>query len=101
PVYSLTLPSFPTRRSSDLDPALERVTDSTGRLDQLPWERVAQARIGGREPVVLLEDLLAAWPDVRFNLDIKAAGIIAPLARTVRSEEHTSELQSREKLVCR
>ena len=66
------------------DSTLERVTDSTGRLDQLPWAQVARARIGGREPVVLLEDLLGAWPDVRFNLDIKVAGALAPLVRTVR-----------------
>ena len=66
------------------DATLERVTDRAGRLDQLPWAQVARARIGGREPVVLLEDLLAAWPDVRFNLDIKAAGVLAPLVRMVR-----------------
>jgi glycerophosphoryl diester phosphodiesterase len=50
----------------------------------LPWAEVAGARIGGREPVLRLEDLLGAWSDVRFNLDIKAAGVLAPLARTVR-----------------
>jgi glycerophosphoryl diester phosphodiesterase len=65
------------------DGTLERVTDRTGRLDQLTWAEVAEARIGGREPLVRLEDLLSAWPDVRFNLDIKAAGVIAPLARLV------------------
>jgi glycerophosphoryl diester phosphodiesterase len=66
------------------DPVLERVTDSAGRIDQLPWSVVARARIGGREPIVRLEDLLDAWPDVRFNLDIKAAGVVAPLVRTIR-----------------
>jgi glycerophosphoryl diester phosphodiesterase len=66
------------------DPGLQRVTDRAGRVDQLPWAAVAQARIGGREPVVLLEDLLGAWPDVRFNLDIKAAGVLSPLVRSVR-----------------
>jgi glycerophosphoryl diester phosphodiesterase len=66
------------------DGTLERVTDWSGRLDQLPWSEVAQARIGGREPLVRLEDLFDAWPDVRINLDIKAAGIVAPLARLVR-----------------
>src|SRR5690349_3336473 len=66
------------------DPTLERVTDRTGRIDALSWAEVSEARIGGREPVLLLEDLLGAWPDVRFNLDIKAAGVIAPLVRTVR-----------------
>jgi glycerophosphoryl diester phosphodiesterase len=66
------------------DPTLERVTDRSGRIDQLPWSAVSEARIGGREPILRLEDLLGAWPDVRFNLDIKAAGVIAPLVRTVR-----------------
>jgi glycerophosphoryl diester phosphodiesterase len=66
------------------DGTLERVTDRAGRLDQLAWAEVAEARIGGREPLVRLEDLLTAWPDVRFNLDIKAPGVIAPLARLVR-----------------
>ena len=66
------------------DGTLERTTDRSGRIDQLTWAEVSEARIGGREPVVRLEDLLGAWPDVRFNLDIKAAGVLAPLVRTVR-----------------
>jgi glycerophosphoryl diester phosphodiesterase len=66
------------------DAVLERVTDSVGRIDQLPWRTVATARIGGREPILRLEELLGAWPDVRFNLDIKAAGVVAPLVRAVR-----------------
>ena len=66
------------------DATLERVTDRTGRVDGLTWSEVSEARIGGREPILRLEDLLGAWPDVRFNLDIKAAGVLAPLVRTVR-----------------
>jgi glycerophosphoryl diester phosphodiesterase len=66
------------------DPVLDRVTDRTGRVDALPWREVGAALIGGRAPVVRLEDLLGAWPDVRFNLDIKAPGVLAPLVRTVR-----------------
>jgi glycerophosphoryl diester phosphodiesterase len=66
------------------DATLERVTDRSGRLEHLPWAQVSQARIGGREPIIALEDLLGAWPDVRFNLDIKAAGVLAPLVRAVR-----------------
>jgi len=66
------------------DATLERVTDRSGRIDAMPWSEVSTARIGGREPIMRLEDLLGAWPDVRFNLDIKAAGVLAPLVRTVR-----------------
>jgi glycerophosphoryl diester phosphodiesterase len=65
------------------DATLERVTDRTGRVDSLPWSELADARIGGREPIVRLEDLLGAWPDVNFNLDVKAAGVLAPLVRLV------------------
>ena len=66
------------------DPTLERVTDRSGRIENLTWAEVSIARIGGREPILRLEDLLGAWPDMRFNLDIKAAGVLAPLVRTVR-----------------
>src|SRR3954469_16851942 len=66
------------------DPTLERVTDRTGRIESLPWAEVSAARIGGREPILRLEDLLGAWPDMRFNLDIKAAGVLAPMVRIVR-----------------
>ena len=66
------------------DPTLDRVTDRTGRVDQLPWSVLATAHIGGREPILRLEELLGAWPDVRFNIDIKAPGVVAPLARTIR-----------------
>ena len=65
------------------DATLERVTDRTGRVDSMHWKELSEARIGGREPIVALEDLLGAWPDVKFNLDIKAAGVLAPLVRLV------------------
>ena len=66
------------------DATLDRVTDRAGRVESLPWRNLQTALIGGREPIMRLEDLLGAWPDVRFNLDIKAAGVLAPLVRTVR-----------------
>ena len=66
------------------DATLNRITDRSGRIEHLTWNQVAEARIGGREPIVRLEDLLGTWPDVRFNLDLKAAGVLAPLVRTIR-----------------
>jgi glycerophosphoryl diester phosphodiesterase len=66
------------------DSTLGRVTDRSGRVEHLRWSEVAEARIGGREPILRLEDLLGAWPDVRFNLDLKAAGVLSSLIRLVR-----------------
>jgi glycerophosphoryl diester phosphodiesterase len=65
------------------DKTLDRVTDGTGRIAELPWSRVARARIGGTEPIPLLADLLTAWPGVRFNIDVKASPVIGPLARVI------------------
>jgi len=65
------------------DESLDRTTDATGRVAELPWDVVRRARIGGTEPVPRLDDLLAAWPDVRFNIDVKAVSGIRPVAEAI------------------
>jgi glycerophosphoryl diester phosphodiesterase len=62
------------------DHTLDRATDHRGRIARMTHEEVAEARIGGSEPIPLLEDLLAAWPHVRFNIDVKGEPAIRPLA---------------------
>jgi len=66
------------------DEVLDRVTDRTGRIDQLTWAEVSQARIDGREPIPLLEDVLTTWPDVRVNIDPKADAAVDPLVDVLR-----------------
>ncbi|MDD1476027.1 glycerophosphodiester phosphodiesterase [Arthrobacter sp. H16F315] len=53
------------------DETLDRVTDGRGRISELPAATVALARIGGAEPIPLFEELATAFPEVRFNLDVK------------------------------
>jgi glycerophosphoryl diester phosphodiesterase len=62
------------------DDRLDRVTDRTGVIAELPWAEVQRARVDGREPIPLLEDLLTAWPDVRVNIDPKHDAAAEPLA---------------------
>lgn len=68
------------------DEFLERTTDMTGRVRDLPWASVRRARIHGREPVSRLEDVLAAFPDARFTVDVKedssVPALVAALERT-------------------
>jgi len=66
------------------DRTLDRVTGQPGRVCRLPLRQIAGARIGGTEPIPVLEDVLGAWPDVRFNIDVKDAPAIGPLARVLR-----------------
>ena len=62
------------------DHTLDRVTDRGGRISRMTYQDVAAARIGGTEPIPLLEDLLTAWPHIRFNIDVKEEHVIGPLA---------------------
>jgi glycerophosphoryl diester phosphodiesterase len=66
------------------DRTLDRVTDRSGRIAQMPYRDVAAARIGGAEPIPRLEDVLATWPDIRFNIDVKNGAAIRPLAALIR-----------------
>jgi glycerophosphoryl diester phosphodiesterase len=66
------------------DRTLDRVTGQPGRVGRLTLKEIAGARIGGTEPIPVLEDVLGAWPDVRFNIDVKDAPAVAPLARVLR-----------------
>ncbi|MEW2621817.1 glycerophosphodiester phosphodiesterase [Streptomyces sp. NPDC048106] len=61
------------------DSTLDRVTDGAGRIADLPWAEVRRARVGGREPVPLFEELLETFPEVRWNIDIKAEPALRPL----------------------
>ncbi|MFJ3407018.1 glycerophosphodiester phosphodiesterase [Promicromonospora sp. NPDC090134] len=65
------------------DESLDRTTDGTGLVAELPWSEVSEARIGGVEPVPLLEDLLGGWPDLRVNIDVKHSSSVGPVARAI------------------
>lgn len=65
------------------DSRLDRVTDRRGTIASLPWQEVRRARVAGTEPIPLLEDLLAAWPHVRVNIDAKADASVAPLIEVI------------------
>jgi len=66
------------------DDVLDRVTDRTGRVAELPWSEVSRARVDGREPIPLLEDLLGTFPELRVNIDPKADDAVAPLVDVLR-----------------
>ncbi|WP_256839330.1 glycerophosphodiester phosphodiesterase [Ornithinimicrobium faecis] len=71
------------------DESLDRVTDGQGLIPRMPWAQVSQARIGGVEGIPRLEVMLDAWPQARFNIDIKSGGAIGPLVRVIeRARAH-------------
>lgn len=71
------------------DGRLDRVTDRTGLIRDLPYREVRQARVDGRAPIPLLQDLLDAFPEARINIDCKHDSAVDALADTIaRSGVH-------------
>lgn len=67
------------------DETLDRVTDGSGPIAELPWETVRRARVGGMERVPLFADLLEALPGARWNIDVKAPAALEPLLESVEA----------------
>lgn len=67
------------------DTTLDRVTDRRGRLRELDAAEIDRARIGGREPIPRLADLFDAFPDARFNIDVKEDSAIDATVRLVEA----------------
>jgi glycerophosphoryl diester phosphodiesterase len=65
------------------DRTLDRVTDRQGRIARMTLAEVSRARIGGREPIPTLAELLTTWPDARINVDVKQASAIRPLLAVI------------------
>lgn len=67
------------------DSKLDRVTDRTGVIAELSWAEVSKAKINGHEPIPRLDELLEHFPDIKFNLDIKAENGLEPAADVLRA----------------
>src|SRR5690606_41804897 len=92
--YHRYLHSFPTRRSSDL--GVHRSSDrQTGGAMREQDEQMNPCEVTAEAPTPLSTPALASHRRSR----VVALGAVVVV--TSRSEEHTSELQSRENLVCR
>src|SRR5690606_41564269 len=98
-VYNLYLLPFPTRRASDL--ALAGLPDTTpavtvNRFCSSGLQSIAYA---AERIMVGHADAIIAGGVESMSMVPMMGNVIRP--NTKRSEEHTSELQSRENLVCR
>ena len=66
------------------DNDLQRTCGRPGKISDLPWSDVSQARVDGKAPIPLMEDLLGAWPEARFNVDCKSNAAVDALIASLR-----------------
>src|SRR5690606_41843224 len=94
----LDLLSFPTRRSSDLNPSAEKVSDMPVQTDRL---LPVYPAVKGLKSQLVRKILAELKPLMTMLPETLPSSVVANEKLVSRSEEHTSELQSRENLVCR
>ncbi len=66
------------------DPDLRRLGALPARIRELSWADLRRVRLGGREPIARVVELLDAWPGVRVNLDPKSDRALDPLLAAIR-----------------
>jgi len=69
------------------DRVLDRVTDRVGAIADLDLADIRRARIGGREQVPTLVELIDGCHGARFNIDLKSDGAARALAELVRERD--------------
>lgn len=47
--------------------------------------QIRSVRTGGGEPIASIDEVLQAFPDTKFNIDVKAADVIGPTVRAIEA----------------
>ncbi len=66
------------------DARVDRVSRTEGLIRDMTWQELSGVRVHGHQHVLRLEELLLAFPQVVFNIDVKESGAIRPLVQVVR-----------------
>ena len=69
------------------DSRLDRLTDMRGALSETSWPELRRARVGGRERIPRLEELLTSWDSLRVNIDPKQDSAVGPLLDVLRDTD--------------
>ena len=66
------------------DPTLERMTGVVGKVSDFTADELTELTVAG-EPIPFFDDVVDAFPKIRFNVDLKSDDAIEPLARTIEA----------------
>ncbi len=66
------------------DETLDRMTDRPGRIDEMTYQDIKPAKVGDKERIPLMEEVLGTWPEVSFNIEPKNDGAVDELITAIR-----------------
>jgi len=65
------------------DDTLQRMFGRPGTVRDLRFADLSALRIGGAAAVPRLDEVLDAWPDIRFNIDVKVDDAVDPTLKVI------------------
>jgi glycerophosphoryl diester phosphodiesterase len=65
------------------DRTLERLTGESGAVNEITWSELQRRHLQDGSQIPRLEDLLAAWPELRWNIDVKHRRAVSPVVAAV------------------
>ncbi len=74
------------------DPRLDRVAGREVSVDQLTAAELRRIDLGHGQGFPTLADALDAFPQARFNIDVKDAGAVLPAAEAIRAQNATNRV---------
>ncbi len=65
------------------DPDLRRVAGRAARIDQLTMAELSRIDLGSGQTFASLREALEAFPDARFNIDLKSPDVVGPAVEAI------------------
>jgi glycerophosphoryl diester phosphodiesterase len=66
------------------DARLDRLAGRPDPIADLTWADLRTIRVGGGSAVPRLDEVLDAWPHLRFNIDVKSGAVVAPAVAAIQ-----------------
>jgi len=66
------------------DPRLDRVAATRGQVRRMTWDQLKCLPLRAGSSIPSLEDLLGAWPEICWNIDVKESAAIEPVIEALR-----------------
>lgn len=66
------------------DPTIDRVSGQSGVVAKMTWSQLQAVPLGDGREAPRLDEMLATWPELRWNIDVKKREAIAPVVEAIR-----------------
>ncbi|MBR5951290.1 MAG: glycerophosphodiester phosphodiesterase [Actinomycetaceae bacterium] len=61
------------------DPHLDRTSDASGLIRDYTWDELQKVRVGDGQSIMRVDEVLAEFPDMVFNIDLKGDESVEPV----------------------